>query len=67
MTLNPQEQETIVEERGKELFRAHIGQFLFLLSHFLEFSDIVSVFSKIKTSFHDWRTNVIHYFKRFCS
>ena len=28
MTLNPQEQETIVQERGKELFRDHIRQFL---------------------------------------
>ena len=27
MTLNPQQQEAIVEERGKELFRDHIGQF----------------------------------------
>ena len=27
MTLNLQEQETIVEERGKELFQDQIGQF----------------------------------------
>ena len=36
MTLNPQEQETIVEEHGKQLFRDHIGQFLLSAVSFLE-------------------------------
>ena len=36
MTLNPQEQETIVEERDKELFRDHIRQFLVFAVSFLE-------------------------------
>ena len=36
MTLNPLEQETIVEERGKDLFRDHIGQFLLFAVSFLE-------------------------------
>ena len=78
MTLNPQEQETIVEERGKELFRdtygthiGHIGHIsdssYFLLSHFLEISDVVSVFPKIKKYLHDWKKNVIHYFEHFRS
>ena len=35
MTLNPQEQETIVEERGKELFRDHVGQLLLFAISFL--------------------------------
>ena len=67
MTLNPQEQKTIVKERHKELFRDHIGQFLLLPSHFLKFSDIVSVFPEIKKCLHDWRANVIHYFEHFRS
>ena len=71
MTLNPSEQETIVEERGKELFRDHIGHIwdssYFLLSHFLEISDVVSVFPKIKKYLHDWKKNVIHYFEHFRS
>ena len=48
MTLNLQEQGTIVEERGKELFWDHIGQLLFLLSHFLEVSDVSEVSVSLK-------------------
>ena len=67
MTLNLQEQGIIVEERGKELFWDHIGQLLFLLSHFLEVSDVseVSVFPKTKKCLYDWDTNVIYYFVHF--
>ena len=36
MTLNPLEQETIVEEGDKELFRDHIGQFLLYAVLYLE-------------------------------
>ena len=35
MTLKPQEQETVVEEGGKELFRDHIRQLLFFAVSFL--------------------------------
>ena len=35
MTLNPQEQETIFEDHGKELFGNHTGQFLFFAVSFL--------------------------------
>ena len=59
MTLNPQEQETKVEERGKELFRDHIRQFLLLLSHFLEFSDVASVFPKIDMLFTTLNTSAV--------
>ena len=34
-TLNQQGQETIVEERGKELFGEHTGQFLLFAVSFL--------------------------------
>ena len=36
MTLNPQEQEIIVEEHNKELSRDHIGQFILFAVSFLE-------------------------------
>ena len=80
MALNPQKQETKVEEHGKELFRDHIGTILgpyrdhigtisdstyFLLSHFLEFFDVVSVFPKIKKCLHVWMANVIYYLEHF--
>ena len=41
--------------------------FCFLLSHILEFSDVVFVFPKIKKCLRDWRANVIHYFEHFRS
>ena len=65
MSSNRQEQETIVEERSEELFRDHIRQFLLFVVSFVEFSEVVSVFCKIKKSIPDWRTNVIHYFEHF--
>ena len=49
------------------MFREHVGQFFFFLSHFFEFFDVVSAFPKIKKSLHDWGTNVIDYFAQFYS
>ena len=66
MNLNQQEQETIVEERSEELFRDHTGQFLLFAVSFLEFSEVLSAFCKIKKCIPDWRTNAIHYFEHFC-
>ena len=65
MNLNRQEQEAIVEERSEELFRDHIGQLLLFVVSFLEFSEVVSFFCKIKKCIPDGRTNVIHYFEHF--
>ena len=52
MTLNPQEQETTVEDHGKELFRDHIGQFLFFAVSFLGTSDVLYVFPNLMKSFN---------------
>ena len=65
MSSNRQEQETIVEEHSEELFRDHIGQFLLFVVSFVEFSEVVSVFCKIKKCIPNWRTNVIDSFEHF--
>ena len=67
MNLNRQEQDTIVEERGKSCFETISDSSYFLLFHFLKFSDVVPAFPKIKKCLHDWKTNVIHNFEHFRS
>ena len=51
MTFSPQEQETTVEERGKDLFRDHIGQFLFFAVFFLGVSELYLFSVKSKNVF----------------
>ena len=53
MSLNRQEQENIVEEHSEKLFRDHIGRFLLFAISFVGFSEVVSVFCKIKKRIHD--------------
>ena len=48
MSLNRQEQETIVEERSEKLFRNHIGQFLLFTVSFVGFSENQKMHSRLE-------------------